>query len=185
MVFYYMSPAGILRGIPETIDTSATWELKAFADKKLDDFERKHGFKMTMRFTHVPDSFARMLVKIGYGNILTTLHPSDFRPLCVPYILGVKKNLSFIVGGDEELSPRVDFGYHLGTLIMGRTDHIALVAKVRLFAHLNTPTYHIVVGDVIGQTNVQAVIRKFGEGTFDWNGSSNQIDYLLRCLNAA
>lgn len=100
-VFYKMGPAGILQGLSEDVDVSSMWKLTA-----LDDESRRHEFleryldrKLTLKFRHVPDAFGRLLAKIGYGQILTVLDVTDFRPICLPYILESNKNVSYIVGG--------------------------------------------------------------------------------------
>jgi hypothetical protein len=100
MAFYQMHPAGILQGLPDTVDISAKWQLTTIVDeKKLQNFVKKYPEKLTAQFKHVPYSFAKLIAKIGYGQALSMLEPSDFRPICLPYILGEKKNISFVVGG--------------------------------------------------------------------------------------
>lgn len=119
---------------------------------------------MTSKFKHVPNSFARLIAKIGYGQALTLLDPTDFRPICVPYILGEKKNLSFIVGAQAEDSPPNEgMGYVLGNSGFGTPENLMIMSSVRLLANNHTPNYHIVVGDVRGRKNVERVIRKIGE----------------------
>ncbi len=39
-----------------------------------------------------------------------------------------------------------------------------LVAEVRLHANAHTPTYHVVVGDVVGRDRVATVWQKIGDG---------------------
>lgn len=67
MVFYKMDRAGLLEGLPEYADTSGLWEFSAVHDDvKAKQFEQKFGVKLTARFRNVPESFARLLAKIGY-----------------------------------------------------------------------------------------------------------------------
>jgi hypothetical protein len=116
MLFYRMGRAGLLEGMSDTVDVSGAWKLQMISDhEKNKEFERKYGLKLTARFRHVPESFARLLAKIGYGQILTSLDPSDLHLICVPYILGQRKNPSYIVGGklipdlpDPGLGPGAD-----------------------------------------------------------------------------
>ena len=134
---------------------------------RLKDFEMKYSCKPTIKFKHVPDSFGRLLAKIGYGHTLTMLEPSDFYPACVSYILGAEKNISYIVGGRFELDePVVGKGYVLRTMGFGDSNRLVLMAEVRLYANAQTPTYHVVVGDVIGRDKVTEVIRKLEPGDF-------------------
>lgn len=89
------------------------------------------------------------------------MHPWDFNALCVPYILGEKTNLSYIVGGRptlEKLQPGI--GYSLRSCRFGTRDRALLVAEIRLCANNHTPTYHVVVGDVVGRENVAMVDQK-------------------------
>lgn len=162
MIFYHMNRAGILQGEAADIDNSGKWKLISIVDeKRLQNFVSKHPNRLTGRFKHVPDSFARLLVKIAYGQILTSLAPEDFNPFCIPYILGQKTNLSYIVGSRAELEkPLPGIGYSLKSCQFGTTDRAILAAEVRLFADNHTPTYHIVVGDVIGKEKIKIVQQK-------------------------
>jgi hypothetical protein len=164
MVFYKMGRAGLLEGLPDTVDVSSVWQLVAISDRdKAKQFEGKWGVKLTSRFKHVPDSFARLLAKIGYCNLLCTLNPSEFRPICLPYILGTKKNPSYVVGGAFEIAaPSPGLGYVLNTAGFIRNDRLMLITEIRLFADNGTPTYHVVVGDVSGQERIAGVLEKIG-----------------------
>jgi HNH endonuclease len=163
MVFYKMHQAGMLAGTPEDFDTSSGWMLVAIAnDEKLKTFEKKFGIPMTFATRHVPDSFARLLAKVAYCHVLTELELSDFQPCCVPYILGAKSNLSYIVGGEFEIPPpNSRLGYILNTLLEGTMERMKLIASVRLFASEHTPRYHVVVGEIVGRDNIVSVMRKY------------------------
>ena len=87
MVFYKRTKAGLLEGLPETVDISSAWQLVAICDDaKAKAFLQKYNMKAPSKFRHVPDSFARMLAKIGYCHLLTELPVGSFRPICLPYI---------------------------------------------------------------------------------------------------
>jgi hypothetical protein len=165
-VFYKMGRAGLLEGLPETIDVSKVWQMVVIDDhNRRERFHQKNLGKLVLTFRHVPNEFGRLLAKIGYGQVLTTLDPSDFRPICLPYILGTKLNVSFVVGGSlEEQHPELNFGYSLKTAAFGTIDRIMLIALIRLYANTHAPAYHVVVGDVAGIVNVANVIRKLGPG---------------------
>jgi hypothetical protein len=164
MLFYKMASAGFLLGLSSVIDVSGQWQMVTVQNsQKTNDFERKFGIKMTAKFTHVPDSFGRLLIKIGYCNILCSLDPSDFRALCVPYILGKKSNPSFLVGSATEIAPPEPFGYRLSNFGFGDHQRMFLGVEVRLFANAETPTYHVIVGDVIGPHAVSYALAKLGE----------------------
>jgi hypothetical protein len=164
MVFYKMGPAGLLEGLPYTVDVSSRWQLVAVTDEaKARAFQQKFGVPLTAKFRHMPESFARLLAKIGYCNLLTMLDPGDFRPICLPYILGTQKNPSYVVGGTFKMAEPETVGYRLSTVGFGSSDRVMLLAEIRIFANASTPTYHVVVGDVFGKEQVAAVLRKIGE----------------------
>jgi hypothetical protein len=163
MVFYKMGRAGLLEGLPENVDLSSAWQLVAIHDvDKANRFQEKFGIKLTSKFRHVPESYARLLAKIGYCHTLVALEPQDFRPICLPYILG-KPNPSYVVGGSmNDLPPNNGMGYVLRTACFGTEDRLMLMAEIRLFADNGTPIYHVVVGDVSGSKQVAAMQEKLG-----------------------
>lgn len=162
IIFYTMATAGLLSGLACDTDTSAMWGFSAVSDHdKNVEFEKKFGMKLTAKFRNMPESFARMIAKIGYGQVLTALDLDDFNAICVPYILGQKKNLSYIVGSlMSSRPPDVSMGYVLRTFGCGDHDRLLLVAEVRLYANNQTPVYHVVVGDVVGAGQVDKVWQK-------------------------
>ena len=165
MVVYKMGRAGLLEGLQESTDISAMWKIEAISDhEKNVAFERKYGMKLTTRFRHVPESFARLIAKIGYGQVLCSLDPGDFTPICLPYILAEKANPSFVVGGSLDYSaPDAGLGYVLRTAGFGTPDRLMLMAEVRLLANNQSPTYHVVVGDVEGKDRIGAALAKLGD----------------------
>jgi hypothetical protein len=166
LIFYKMRAAGALQGAPPTLDISGAWELVAVSDhEKNMEFERKFGFPLTAKFRHVPISFGRLIAKTAYCNALCTLDPSDFRSICLPYILGSKTNISYIVGGDFDIPPPdAGLGYVLRTIGAGAEDRLIIIGEVRLYANNHTPVYHSIVGEVVGSANVAAISTKFAVG---------------------
>ncbi|HSS69350.1 MAG TPA: hypothetical protein VLQ46_01735, partial [Casimicrobiaceae bacterium] len=85
------------------------------------------------------------------------------RPICLPYILGKKGNPSYVVGGSFDIAaPNCEKGYVLRTLGFVDADRLMLLAEIRLFANLHTPTYHVVVGDIRQAENIRTVLDKVG-----------------------
>lgn len=162
LIFYKMQKAGMLLGAPENLDISGAWQFSAVHDdEKAKGFEEKFGIKLTAKFRHVPVSFGRLLAKIGYGQVLCELEPDEFRPLCLPYILGTKLNVSYIVGGTFDIPPPTPgIGYNLRTAVFGDETRILIIALVRLYANLHSPIYHVVVGDVLGEAKVKSTLAK-------------------------
>lgn len=168
MIFYHMKTAGFLLNSPKNFDYSKLWTLKAIHDdKKTKAFEKKYPGQLITKFKHVPDSYARLLEKIAYGQILCSLDPNDFNPICLPYILGKESNHSYIVGsGENSHEPLNDIGYSMRTICIGTSEYLLLIAEIRILANEHTPAYHVVVGDVSGKDNVNSVRDKIS-ATYD------------------
>lgn len=162
MVFYRMHSAGILDGFPENLDSSKQWEFTTICDRqKIDRYVEKYGQEPTAKFRHVPDSFARLLAKVAYGQVLCSLDPDDFRPICLPYILGEKKNPSHVVGGRwsyPDIQPGI--GYELRTNCVNFLDKLLIVVEIQFLPNCQTPVYHVLVGDVSGTSEVTRVLGK-------------------------
>jgi hypothetical protein len=77
--------------------------------------------------------------------------------------MGHRRNPSYVVGGTFEVAELETVGYRLHTFGFGTPERLMLVAQIRLFANVATPTYHVVVGDVFGRDKVEAMLRKIGE----------------------
>lgn len=163
-VFYTMNKAGLLQGLPEDVDISPNWKLVVIDDdKRRTAFLLQHPERLTMQFRHVPDAFARLIAKIGYGHVLTELDLCDFSPITPPFILGEKANMSFVVGGTMAAQdPEPNIGYRLQTAVFGARNRILLLALVRLLANTSAPAYHVVVGEVNGEENVVSTLTKLG-----------------------
>jgi len=67
-----------------------------------------------------------------------------------------------VVGGTLDTAPPEQVGYRLQTAAFGSLERLMLVAEIRLFSNNGTPTYHVLVGDVLGIANVTAVLQKIG-----------------------
>ncbi|GAK46646.1 conserved protein [Tepidicaulis marinus] len=163
LVYYQMGKAGILQGLPPDVDLSKQWLLKAEADQpRSEAFLKKYPEQLVTKFRHVPESFGRMIAKIAYCQMLTTLDPDDFTPLCLEYILGNRTNVSYIVGGDSRNGVPENTGYRLESCACGNFNEILLIGTVRLMANLHSPYHYAVVGYVRGRERVEQVMRKMG-----------------------
>src|SRR5262245_45419842 len=152
--------------MPDNEDMSHRWQMVMLTHEvKAKGFQQKFGLRLTAKVRHMPESFARLLAKIGYCNLLTMLDPGDFRSICLPYITGERRNPSYVVGGAFEIAEPETVGYRLSTVGFGSPERMMLVAEIRLFANISAPTYHVIVGDVFGSEKVAAMLRKVGEIT--------------------
>lgn len=164
-VLYRMGRAGFLQNAPSDLDLSGSWSLISLQDDaRAEAFQKRFDHPLTATFKHAPQSFGRMIAKISYGQVLTTIGNDDFDAICLPYILGTQPNISYIVGGvTTPLAPE-DVGYRMQTSAFGTRTDMWLVATIRFFANLPTPEYHAVVGRVHGAHNVLRVANKLGGG---------------------
>lgn len=162
-VFYKMGPCGFLQGLPESKDISSSWQFVVVDDEeRRENFIKKYGKHLAIRFRHVPDDFARMLAKIAYCQVLTRLDPGEFYPLILPYIMGTKKNPSYLVGSVDGV-PEAGNGYRLTTMYGEHGQNLILMAEVRLYANSPAPTYQVVVGYVSGSDASKRVIDKISQ----------------------
>jgi hypothetical protein len=162
-VFYRISTPGLLQGLSEDKDISVLWTMDMVDDnKRREDFFKKYGSYPVLKFKHVPQDFGRMLLKISYGHILTILELEDFNPLCLPYILGEKQNVSYLVGEQTKnvaLNPGLGYSLHAKGFVISE-NRMLLIAIIRLYANTHSPEYEVVVGDVLGFENITQVLKK-------------------------
>jgi hypothetical protein len=161
-VFYKMGKAGLLEGLPDDVDQSAFWELVIIDDdNRRRTFNEKYSKPIVLKFRHVPADFGRLIAKIGFGHTLTLVSRDEFDPICLPYIMGEKPNVSFVVGGTHQpQNPEPGIGYKLELGAYGTPDLLFLVALVRIYANTAAPAYHVVVGAVRGRDRVTGVRTK-------------------------
>ncbi|ELA00621.1 hypothetical protein D769_04304 [Cupriavidus sp. HMR-1] len=161
LVFYKMNIPGILLGLPDDIDTSNTWTFLAIDDEaRRTTHLAKYPDNLAVKFQHVPQDFGRLLLKIGFCQALTTVDPGDFEPICLPYILGQKQNVSYLVGNAAGQHVPQPFGYNLGTEFLGNLNELLVVANVRLYANTFAPGYQVVVGRVKGAELAAKILSK-------------------------
>lgn len=164
-IFYKMAVAGLLRGVPESEDASASWGMVVVEDEeRRRTFLKKYARPLTLRFRHVRSDFGRMLAKIAYCQALTVLEPENFQAFCLPYILGERSNLSYIVGGTPwETEPISDVGFSLSTGTVDLPAALLVVVTIRLLANTHAPGYLVVAGAAVGD-QIERVRAKLGVG---------------------
>lgn len=168
-VFYRMGLPGLLQGLAADDDVSNSWKFTV-----LNDDHRRNEFlknnpdkKLTLKFRNVPYEFGRLLCKVGYGQLLTVFDLGDFSPICLPYIMGEKTNVSYIIGETtEKTAPIPGIGYSLDAFGLIHDSKLLLIAKVRLYANAHSPEYQVIVGEVIGDHNIRQILGKMGHTQF-------------------
>ena len=169
ILFYKMVPPGILQDLAPDADLVSRWSIYTLNDKKRrDSFVRKYPHLKAIDYArNRPYDFGRLMAKIAYGYVVTKIDIGDIDPICLPYILGQKTNITYIVGDDEDDTYRVGLPYVSHQLsIEGDYDptleRLLVIANVRLFSDADVPTYKVVVGQVCGHTKANRVIKKAG-----------------------
>jgi hypothetical protein len=103
-----------------------------------------------------PLVFARMLAKIAHAATVGWLGLDSFKPYLPPLILGEDENAAYLVGAAEPPTapaPAQPYSektlHHILKIIPmsspGKPDLLA--ASIRLFLHIGTPTYWVIVGE--------------------------------------
>jgi hypothetical protein len=100
-----------------------------------------------------PNTFARMLAKIAHAYAVGYYGYGTFKPLILDLILGKTETANYWVGGDIKLpaahTEQVLHDMHGGYWSVDGLKTY-LVVTIQLFAFLQSPIYHIVVGEVDG-----------------------------------
>lgn len=157
VMMYKFGQPNMLRDVPRSVDTFVwtAYMITAEADVALETY-RWDG-RLSLRA--VPVEFARLLAKIGHCYAIAELGANSFHPLAPDVILGRDAHIGEIVGGDfpdtvtstpDDLEPPIpDAGHLLDLDYLLRPGRPPLViANIRLFASISTPTYRVVVGEV-------------------------------------
>ncbi len=104
----------------------------------------------------------RMVAKIGYGYAIAELGYGSFRPLILGAILKEDGNPSYLVGQNEKTEPPEPGAAHILRVKdqskLGKKPIIT--SEVRLFSTFQTPTYHVIVGEIDSPEQHIAIIEK-------------------------
>jgi hypothetical protein len=161
-LYYEMPKAGILQGFGPEVDLSQFWTLKTKSDaKRNEDWGNSGSSPVVIQFVHHPEEFALLLLKVAYCQILWSLNPDDFISIANPYILGEKKNPSYLVGGSEHRPTKTNISYDLqaSTTILGNGTWL-LSVHVTLLSGVGIPTYEAVVGYAVSDTMKSTISKK-------------------------
>lgn len=92
------------------------------------------------------DVYCRMLAKIAYSFAVAEFGYSSFRPLILPIILGKSTNYGHLIGGDPKSPPPTSHLHEVSWEWLIVHQQVYIIVKVRLFAQVGAPQYHVVVG---------------------------------------
>lgn len=165
-VFYKMDKPGLLQGLTENVDISKSWKMSVIDDsKRRERFLQSHPTTpLTLSFRHIPYEFGQLLCKIAHCQLLTVFDLDSFQPLCVPYIMGKKTNVSYLVGGvPDEPVPLPEIGYSLTMSgLISPALSLLLIVRIQLYANTLAPGYQVIAGEIVGKENIDYFIQKFG-----------------------
>jgi hypothetical protein len=105
-----------------------------------------------------PLVFAKMLAKIAHAVSVGWIGLESFRPYLPPLILGNDDKAAYLIGGakpptdPDPPQPYSDATLHHILKLQpmsspGKAD--ILVAEIRLFKHIGSPTYYVIVGELL------------------------------------
>jgi hypothetical protein len=142
------APPGLLRDQPSDSRDFDGKMVVRYPQGELENFiPDQHGFHLgRIRML----DFARMLAKIAHSYAFAKCGIDAFEPMLLDFILGRAENASYLVGGDGSGPPQrqptiMHDIYPVGCRVEPSGAEYLLVA-IRLFAFLDMPRYHVVVG---------------------------------------
>jgi hypothetical protein len=151
VMMYKFGEARMLSGLPAgtdhlrwtaTILTSHEEEMAT--QRKYPEWNKQHTLKAQ------PYPFARLLAKIGFAYSVAELGVESFTPLVTDIILGHSDDYFLTVGGTWDIGPAIKGGDHVTNISFRfiSAKKSLLVVDIRLFSAIETPSYHVVVGEV-------------------------------------
>jgi hypothetical protein len=166
-----LEPPGIFHGkAPAPINTDQAWTWIADEpEKRMNALLKPGDLGWEIRIETKPLVFARMLAKIAHAFTVARLGLETFKPFLPPLILGEDQNAAYLIGGaapptdPEPAQPYSDSTLHhiLTFQVMsapGKPD--LLVFTVRLFKHIGSPTYYVIVGEPLPSALAQLTEKK-------------------------
>lgn len=147
-----------------------TW-MAENADERMAEFHKPGDVRWWVPATTNPATFSRMLAKIGHAFAVGTLGVDSFVPYLPPLILGGDDNAAHFIGGaapPTDPLPRIPYSetthHHTLTLGLfgspGKPDLLAV--SVRLFVHVGSPAYWVIVGEPLAAALAQLRVPDAG-----------------------
>ena len=149
---YKFGEARILAGLPLGLGDDQRWTMVMLSrhDEEMAMQQRFPEWNRTHTFRAMPHRFARLIAKIGHGYGTAELGFGTFTPLTTDLILGRSDDYYFYVGGSWDIDAAIPGGNHITNISFRFTSsHTAwAVVDIRLFSAVETPSYHVVVGEI-------------------------------------
>lgn len=120
--------------------------------EEIESFKRNYGLSGFTAVEVDPMKFSRFLARIAYASAIVRLGPDAFEPIGIDNILGLNPSMNLYVGSGELSDmewPDANRPTHQFKHFFHSDTGVVMIA-LRLFAHLDPPTYHVVVGHQAG-----------------------------------
>lgn len=138
-IFHHLP--GFMVGAPLTDQVGADFDV--FYDPTIVGGQFDPGVVIELR----PEWFARVLAKMAHAQAVAALGYEGFEAFLPPVIIGESQFWPHLVGRASEVPPGPQTNGHWIDLYRQRHPHEGvLLARIRLFAELDGPTYDVVVG---------------------------------------
>jgi hypothetical protein len=165
-----LEPPGIFHGrVPSPIENFRVWTWIADnPEARMEEFSKPGDQRWEIRLPEKPIVFARMLAKIAHALAVARLGLDSFKPFLPSLILGENENAAYLIGGaapPTDPLPAMPYSdrthHHTLTLTMmsspGKPDLI--VVTVRLFLHIGSPTYWVIVGEPLPSALARLIVK--------------------------
>lgn len=151
VTMYKFGEARILSGLGPGAD-DLRWTIVVLTNRgeememqrKYQSWDKRHGLKPQ------PYPFARLLAKIAYGYVVAEYGLGAFAPLVTDIILGRSDDYFYTVGGSWDIAPAIPGGDHVTNITVRGVgwNRALIIVDIRLFSAVETPSYHVVVGEI-------------------------------------
>lgn len=160
---YRFGQANILKGRPP-FDPTFDWLPVPLSDgRDLKLAMEKYNWDGRLNIRTVPEQYARMLAKIGYGYAVAELGLEGFEPLCLDIVLNKPAICSYLVGGSWTLKDKPETSGDHFIAIGQASSAIAnplVVVFIRLFQQMQgAPHHHVVVGRLKTREQIDQMTR--------------------------
>jgi hypothetical protein len=151
VTMYKFGEARILSGLgPGVDDLRWTVVILTSCDEEMGMQRKYPGWDKIHRPKAQPYPFARLLAKIAYAYVVAEYGLGAFAPLVTDIILGRSDDYFYTVGGSWDIAPIIPGGDHVTNITVRGVglSRMLIVVDIRLFSVAETPSYHVVVGEV-------------------------------------
>jgi hypothetical protein len=165
-----MATPGIFTGSdPAPIGATESWAwIAEDPTERMNKLLKPGDLGWEIRHEVKPIVFARMLAKIAHAVTVGWLGLDSFKPFLPPLILGQDQNAAYLIGGAEPptepgpAQPYSDNTLHHKLSVRPMTSPgkpPLLAVSIRLFLHIGSPTYWVVVGEPFPATLERLTVR--------------------------